>query len=443
MPWSIDNPPRPAKNWSDDEKRKCVAAANSVLDRGGSEQGAIYACIHAAGKSKRGGEMRKASLFIVLFKAAPTAATASQAQLDAGNYRKKHIRWHGLDIAIEHRKGSYRRWGDPNGKHHGKTLMHWDYGYLKRSEGGDGDHVDCYIGPDPEATHVYVVHQRKAGDWGRYDEDKCMLNFPSLAAARQAYLQHYDDPRFLGPTTAMTVEEFRVKVVDPKSHGKMIKAYLFVKAHVPSHTRRLKSGKVVRVEEYDTKVIGRGKRSPTDSRQMSLIFEPAEKGPSREEREPQKTKYEQMLDTFASFAGASKEAASEAVSDFDFARDVSNYSVHAMKTDAQRAGLQKLQSAIDVEWYRAETKRRAGSWRAAADKNREAREAKARDKSGNVVANEHAAPTEKQVKYATSLAKKKGYAHLSQAEKACFGRIKVGGLNRELMSQLIDWLSKK
>jgi len=53
MPWTVKNPPPPAKNWSEEEKRKCVSAANTVLRDGGSDEDAIYACIYAAGRSKK------------------------------------------------------------------------------------------------------------------------------------------------------------------------------------------------------------------------------------------------------------------------------------------------------------------------------------------------------------------------------------------------------
>jgi hypothetical protein len=53
MPWTEKNPPAVAKNWTRSEKRRCVAAANAVLKGGKSEQEAIYACIHAAGKSNK------------------------------------------------------------------------------------------------------------------------------------------------------------------------------------------------------------------------------------------------------------------------------------------------------------------------------------------------------------------------------------------------------
>jgi len=58
MPWTIDNPPSVAKNWTLAQKQKCVTVANAVLAKGGQnpspeiEQEAILACIHAAGKSR-------------------------------------------------------------------------------------------------------------------------------------------------------------------------------------------------------------------------------------------------------------------------------------------------------------------------------------------------------------------------------------------------------
>jgi hypothetical protein len=53
MPWSMSNPPSVAKNWTKEEKRRCVRAANATLKAGKSERDAIFACIAAAGKSKQ------------------------------------------------------------------------------------------------------------------------------------------------------------------------------------------------------------------------------------------------------------------------------------------------------------------------------------------------------------------------------------------------------
>jgi len=55
MPWTVKDPPRPARNWTESEKKRCVAAANKRLAEGGkdAEQQAIFACIRAAGKSTK------------------------------------------------------------------------------------------------------------------------------------------------------------------------------------------------------------------------------------------------------------------------------------------------------------------------------------------------------------------------------------------------------
>lgn len=140
------------------------------------------------------------------------------AQLRAGNYRKQHIRFQGLEISIENPAGSVRSGVDPGGKPWSIRMRH-AYGYLLGSRGVDKDHVDCYVGPDAGAPTAYVVHQRKAGAWDRFDEDKVMLGFASQQEATRAYLAHYDDPRFLGPVTAMPMDEFKAKITDPGRHG--------------------------------------------------------------------------------------------------------------------------------------------------------------------------------------------------------------------------------
>ena len=159
-----------------------------------------------------------------MIKAQPTPA-----QAEAGNYKKRHRRFRGLDITIETPAGSVREGTDPGGKRW-RTKMRFDYGYIRRTEGADGDHVDCYIGPDEDAPNVYVVHQRKAGDWQAYDEDKVMLGFRAKDAAVRAYLAHYDDLRFLGQVTTMPFEEFKAKALATLEKPKMIKAVLFIKA---------------------------------------------------------------------------------------------------------------------------------------------------------------------------------------------------------------------
>lgn len=130
----------------------------------------------------------------------------------------------GLPITIENRKGSIRHWENPDDGTSGETKFEYPYGYIRNTEGTDGDHVDCFLGPNPEATHAYIVHQTKAPDFIAHDEDKCMLGWDSAEEAAAAYLRHYNNPRFFGSLTAMPMPEFIQKVRWTKEKPGIIKS---------------------------------------------------------------------------------------------------------------------------------------------------------------------------------------------------------------------------
>lgn len=138
----------------------------------------------------------------------------------------------GLKISIENKKGSVRKWYDPLKDESGETKMKNPYGYIRLTEGADGEHVDCYIGPDEEAGRVYVVHQNNPKN-GRYDEDKVMLGFNSAEEAKEAYLAHYDDPRFFGSVDEYNFETFKdhVKRKKGKITGGSLRKAVSVKRH--------------------------------------------------------------------------------------------------------------------------------------------------------------------------------------------------------------------
>lgn len=137
-----------------------------------------------------------------------TDTNPTEAQREAGNYRKGHVRIHGLDISIENPKGSTRSGTDKSGKAWSVKLKH-DYGYIRRTEGRDGDHVDVFVGPDADSGTVFVVNQVDP-DTGKFNEHKCMLAFRDEAAAREGYLANYEAGwQGLGSVRSMTVEEFK------------------------------------------------------------------------------------------------------------------------------------------------------------------------------------------------------------------------------------------
>lgn len=148
----------------------------------------------------------------------------------SGHKLQDRTSWNGLKISIENKKGSVRRGVDKDG-HHWATKMHFDYGYIRGSEGTDGDHVDCYLGDNMDAKKVYIVHQNDPVTH-KYDEDKCMLGFDTLEDAKKAYLMQYDRPGFLGKIDTMDFDEFKEFILLKRNHGKkIIKSYTdFVKS---------------------------------------------------------------------------------------------------------------------------------------------------------------------------------------------------------------------
>ena len=138
----------------------------------------------------------------------------------SGHKLQGRRKFSGLDISIENKKGSVRRGTDDNG-HQWAIKMKYDYGYIRGTEGVDGDHVDCYLGDNENATKVYIVHQNNP-DTHKYDEDKCMLGFDNLKQAKQAYLSQYDRKGFLGDITIVPFHIFKEKVLQKKYHKKRL-----------------------------------------------------------------------------------------------------------------------------------------------------------------------------------------------------------------------------
>lgn len=148
---------------------------------------------------------------------------------DTAKSYKLHYRttFQGLPISIENRQGSIRRWTDESGRE-GETKIRFPYGYIRRTEGADGDHIDCYIGPDKESKTVYVVHQKTPNRDGVYthDEDKVFLGFANGIVAKKAFLAHVDDAKMFGSMTSLSMDRFK-KVLE-RNEGKKLR---MVKAH--------------------------------------------------------------------------------------------------------------------------------------------------------------------------------------------------------------------
>jgi hypothetical protein len=147
----------------------------------------------------------------------------SEAQKEAGNYKKGHVIIQGVEIAIENPKGSYRQGVDPDG-HKWKTKMYHDYGYFKSTDGKDGDPVDVFIGDNPESEIVFIVNQVDPKT-KKFDEHKCLIGFTNLKEAIDGYKKNYDDNanKRIGSVKTMTMKEFKEWLEDGNM-TKMVKS---------------------------------------------------------------------------------------------------------------------------------------------------------------------------------------------------------------------------
>ena len=151
----------------------------------------------------------------------------TEKQKEAGNYKKGHIKVDGYDITIENPKGSTRSGKDASGKAW-SVPMHYDYGYIKGTEGVDGDHIDVYLSDNPTSGKVYVIDQIDQKT-GKFDEHKVMYGLPSKEAAVEAYKSQYEKGWKVGTVTEVSREDFKKWVESSKRKTKPFSEYKSVK----------------------------------------------------------------------------------------------------------------------------------------------------------------------------------------------------------------------
>lgn len=134
-------------------------------------------------------------------------AEPTEAQIEAGNYKKGHVEVHGEDVTIENPKGSTRSGKTPEGREWSQEMQD-HYGYIRRTEGADGDHVDTFVGDRPDSDKVYVVDQIDQRT-GAFDEHKAMMGYPNQLAAVRAYKRNFGKDWKVGPVKEMSVPEFK------------------------------------------------------------------------------------------------------------------------------------------------------------------------------------------------------------------------------------------
>ena len=117
----------------------------------------------------------------------------TEAQKEAGNYKKGHVTIGDFDITIDNPAGSVRSGVNKETGEKWETKMANAYGYILNTESADGDHIDVFLAEDMDwwdARRVFVIDQTKED--GSFDEHKVMLGFNDGHDAMRAYLANYD-----------------------------------------------------------------------------------------------------------------------------------------------------------------------------------------------------------------------------------------------------------
>lgn len=161
-----------------------------------------------------------------------TDTTPTEKQKETGNYKKGHVQVGTFNITIENPKGSVRSGIDTEGNKW-ETTMQNTYGYIRGTEGVDGDHIDVFLSDDIDGWNgrkVFVVDQYNED--GTFDEHKVMLGFNEADAAEAAYFANYDRnwaKKHKTVLTGVNLEEFEKWIESSHRKTKAFSEYKSVK----------------------------------------------------------------------------------------------------------------------------------------------------------------------------------------------------------------------
>lgn len=181
--------------------RTAIAEGNGLRDSGGGpERGGTFEPSNPVESSvssgnvafESGGEESRLSDKIASAES-DVDTSPTEAQKKAGNYKKGHVQIGSFNVTIEQPKGSVRSGVDKDGKKWSTTMQN-TYGYIRGTEGVDGDHIDVFLSDDIDGwdgRKVFVVDQYNPD--GSFDEHKVMLGFNDIDVADAAYLSNYEE----------------------------------------------------------------------------------------------------------------------------------------------------------------------------------------------------------------------------------------------------------
>lgn len=204
-----------------------VSSVSKVINNQSTLQGNAEKSVGGEGETSLSEQIATASAEV---NTAPT-----EAQKEAGNYKKGHVQVGTFDITIEQPQGSVRKGTDADGKQW-ESKMHNTYGYIRGAVGVDGDHIDVFLSNDIDGWNghkVFVVDQYNPD--GTFDEHKVMLGFNDADEAKSDYLANYEKGWEYGrriDITGVNLEDFEKWIESSKRKTKPFGEYASVKKDV-------------------------------------------------------------------------------------------------------------------------------------------------------------------------------------------------------------------
>jgi len=132
----------------------------------------------------------------------PKLDSVYQGKVVSSDGVKKTVEFQGIKIHLDRPKGLIMTGKDSKGEDWSREYK-YDYGFIPKTLGGDGDGLDVFLGPDKDASETYWAIQNK--DDGTFDEYKVFMGFTSREAAIGAFRDHIP-VKFLGGMVSMRLD---------------------------------------------------------------------------------------------------------------------------------------------------------------------------------------------------------------------------------------------
>lgn len=118
---------------------------------------------------------------------------------------KKTVTYQGIKVSIDRPKGFVQTGKDADGNDWSRTYQ-TDYGFIPRTNGGDGGSLDVFMGPSAKSDAAFWVSQKKAD--GSFDEFKIFLGFDSVSEVLNVFKAHIP-LQFFGGISEMPVTQMK------------------------------------------------------------------------------------------------------------------------------------------------------------------------------------------------------------------------------------------